>query len=597
MKRFRQYLPLPLHISLPLSVLVCCMVFIVVNTLVLLHLGDNKELRDQALLGGKQVARLARVAGRASLEKMDQLNSHLEILATYSRVKWAGVCDERGVLVACTDQSKVGMTLSDAEGPLAGAVVAKTLHTGSPHKDRVSSIGLVMTYPVTAQGPDSKPMRVAVLERDMRDVLAGQRENTIWEAGASAAVLLVLCAAFWWWLRNFLRKRMDRVLDLIRNRQDHLTPVGVLPGADEFSRLSAALQEQEALFRQIVDNINEVVWVLDGNRQVIYVSPAYERVWGHDRDTSVKGNPLWNQYIPQEHLQKLKVLFETLYSDGKAVHFEYPIIRNGGERGWIEASAFPVMAPEGGIHRVVGISRDVTDRKALEEQFLNISEQERRRLGHDLHDDACQRLASLKMRCEVLVASLRNEHSASLPLAQELKTQLTGTSALLRDIARGLSPVEMDGEGLMLALRKLADLAETIYEVPCFFECEHTVLVSNTDAANHIYRIAQEFINNAARHGHPTRIDMTLETDWESVSLTVTNDGVPFKEPENAPGMGLKIIRYRANAIGAFVSIRPRNHSEGGTIAECIVSQNVCNPDDGRVAEAMRAAVSRDVAL
>jgi signal transduction histidine kinase len=174
---------------------------------------------------------------------------------------------------------------------------------------------------------------------------------------------------------------------------------------------------------------------------------------------------------------------------------------------------------------------------------------------------------------------------------------LTGTSALLRDIARGLSPVEMDGEGLMLALRKLADLAETIYEVPCFFECEHTVLVSNTDAANHIYRIAQEFINNAARHGHPTRIDMTLETDWESVSLTVTNDGVPFKEPENAPGMGLKIIRYRANAIGAFVSIRPRNHSEGGTIAECIVSQNVCNPDDGKVAEAMRAAVSRDVAL
>ncbi|WP_075087530.1 PAS domain-containing sensor histidine kinase [Verrucomicrobium spinosum] len=395
-----------------------------------------------------------------------------------------------------------------------------------------------MTYPVTAHSPDAKQMRVAVLERDMRDVLAGQRENTIWEAGASAGVLLVVCAVFWWWLRNFLRKRMDRVLDLIRNRQDSLTPVSVLPGADEFSRLSAALQEQEALFRQIVDNINEVVWVLDGNRQVIYVSPAYERVWGRERDGTVKGNPLWNQYIPQEHLQKLKVLFETLYSDGKAVHFEYPIIRKSGERGWIEASAFPVMAPGGGIHRVVGISRDVTDRKALEEQFLNISEQERRRLGHDLHDDACQRLASLKMRCEVLVASLRNEHSSSLPLAQELKTQLTGTSALLRDIARGLSPVEMDGEGLMLALRKLADLAETIYEVPCFFECEHTVLVSNTDAANHIYRIAQEFINNAARHGHPTRIDMTLETDWESVSLTVTNDGVPFTEPENAPGMG-----------------------------------------------------------
>lgn len=138
MKRFREYLPLPLHISLPLSVLVCCMVFIVVNTLVLLHLGDNKELRDQALLGGKQVARLAKVASRASLEKKDQLNSHLEILASYSRVKWAGVCDERGVLVACTDESMAGKTVSDAEGPAAGAVVIKTLNTGSPHKDRIS---------------------------------------------------------------------------------------------------------------------------------------------------------------------------------------------------------------------------------------------------------------------------------------------------------------------------------------------------------------------------------------------------------------------------------------------------------------------------
>ncbi|HSJ03854.1 MAG: PAS domain S-box protein [Verrucomicrobium sp.] len=591
MKSLRKYLPLPLHASLPLSVLICCLIFIAVNTSVLLKLGDSKELKDQALLGGKQVARLARVAARAEPEKSQQLNSHLEILSSYSRVKWAGICDGAGKFVACTNASWVGQTVKQVTTEGAGNLVARTLDSREPHKERVSSTALVMTYPVN---PDLESIsyRVAILERDMLDVLAGQRQNTIWEAGASAIALLVICALYWWWLQRFLRNRMNMVLDLIRSRHHSIGPVDILPGADEFSRLSAALHEQEALFRQIVDNINEVVWVLDGNRQVIYISPAYERVWGRDREGTVRGNPLWNQFIPQEHLQKLKVLFETLYSEGKPVHFEYPVIRKDGERGWIEASALPVRSPSGQIHRVVGISRDVTDRKMLEEQFLQISEQERQRLGHDLHDDACQRLASLKMRCEVLVASLRTEQSPSLPLAQELKSQLSGTSALLRDIARGLSPVEMDGEGLMLALRKLVGLAETIYEVPCFFECEQTVLVSNTDAANHIYRIAQEFINNAARHGHPSRIDMVMETDWESVSLTVTNDGVPFKEPTGeSSGMGLKIIRYRANAIGAFVSIRPRNHPDGGTIAECIVSQNVCNPEEGKPGGALKSAV------
>jgi signal transduction histidine kinase len=243
----------------------------------------------------------------------------------------------------------------------------------------------------------------------------------------------------------------------------------------------------------------------------------------------------------------------------------------------VEVRGCAVRDASGSLERIVGITRDITEEKALQEELVNVSDQERHSLGHDLHDDACQRLAAMKMKCEALALRLEEQHSPGAGMARELTHELSEISSLLRNVARGLAPVDVEGEGLVPALDKLVLMQESIHEVPCFFHADENVVVENEVAATHLYRIAQEFISNAARHGKPERIDVKLETLPDEVRLTVTNDGRPFlKRAREYAGMGLKIIRYRASAIGASVEIRPRTDGITGTVAECVVPLEIC---------------------
>ena len=183
----------------------------------------------------------------------------------------------------------------------------------------------------------------------------------------------------------------------------------------------------------------------------------------------------------------------------------------------------------------------------------------------------------MKLKCGLLTQRLEREGSPHQAMARELTSQMGETSTLLRNIARGLAPVEVVGEGLMFALRKLVLTQEAIFEVPCFLIDQGTVIVSNRMVATHLYRIAQEFINNAARHGKPERIEVHLEALTDRVRLCVLNDGLPFQKPIAAHGgMGLKIVYYRARAIGATLSIRARSDGTPGTVAECVVPQDIC---------------------
>lgn len=183
----------------------------------------------------------------------------------------------------------------------------------------------------------------------------------------------------------------------------------------------------------------------------------------------------------------------------------------------------------------------------------------------------------MKLKGEALVARLQRDQSPHSALAADLTAQIASMSALLRNIARGLAPVEVEGDGLVLALRKLVEIQEAIHEVPCFFIEEQPVVVSNKIVATHLYRIVQELITNAARHGAPGRIEVRVSSLHDHIRLVVLNDGNPFRDPPlDHNGMGLKIIRHRASAIGATINIRERTDGTPGTIAECLVPNDLC---------------------
>jgi two-component system, chemotaxis family, CheB/CheR fusion protein len=207
------------------------------------------------------------------------------------------------------------------------------------------------------------------------------------------------------------------------------------------------------------------------------------------------------------------------------------------------------------------------ERRKLEEELLSISSNEQRRIGQDLHDGLCQHLAGVEFKTAALAKQLAHDpmkggHAASIV-------------ELIRDgarqawmLARGLSPVTLESHGLMSALRELTANSGELFQIACRFDCPRPVLVPNNAVATHLYRIAQEAITNAVKHGHARSIVVTLRRTRSSMTLAVADNGSGLpRDVRTVQGMGLRIMQYRAETIGASLSFERANRR--GTIVLC----------------------------
>ena len=197
------------------------------------------------------------------------------------------------------------------------------------------------------------------------------------------------------------------------------------------------------------------------------------------------------------------------------------------------------------------------DRKHLESEILEISEREQRRIGQDLHDGLSQRLRGIAYLSHVLAAELGQE---SLPGAKDARriTQLLGKAILeAHGLARGLFPISLEADGLMTALKELASNIKGIYKISCRLVCPKSVFIADQSVAINLFRIAQEAVQNAIKHGKATRIEIRLAQKGDSVELVVRDNGRGLpKHFEKCRGMGLKIMDYRASMIGAELQVR-----------------------------------------
>jgi signal transduction histidine kinase len=205
----------------------------------------------------------------------------------------------------------------------------------------------------------------------------------------------------------------------------------------------------------------------------------------------------------------------------------------------------------------------------LEREIINISEREQRRMGHDLHDGLCQYFAAVgcaaaSLRSDLVTAGMPAEAAA----AQELTVLLEQGVVQIRDLAGGLVAIQMDEAGLAEALEQLAASVSRLQSVSCVFRKDGGVIAQSGSGATHLYRIAQEAIHNAIRHGGARNIDVLVTTMDNSATLSVTDDGVGISKSNRGPnGMGLKIMSYRARLVGGELTIT--GPSTGGTIVSC----------------------------
>lgn len=218
------------------------------------------------------------------------------------------------------------------------------------------------------------------------------------------------------------------------------------------------------------------------------------------------------------------------------------------------------------------LQQEVKDRKRLEKELLSIVEQERQRIGQELHDSIGQQLTGIAFMMEVLGEKLSDKSLVEqMSYAEKINSRVSKATEQTRNLAKGLHPIDLDKNGLVSAIQELASNTEQLFDVSCTLKCENAVSINDVSVAMNLYRIAQEAITNAIKHGHAKNIRIGLFAVHSYLTLTVENDGLDFPAGTNhGDGMGLRIMRYRAEVINC--SLEVRKGANGGTIVTCDLS-------------------------
>jgi signal transduction histidine kinase len=229
--------------------------------------------------------------------------------------------------------------------------------------------------------------------------------------------------------------------------------------------------------------------------------------------------------------------------------------------------------------RTAALTKEIRERARLEKELLEISERGQRKIGHDLHDSLGQHLTATAFASQVLTEQLENKSLPESASAKNLVKLVEEAILLTRTFARGLNPVEVEPEGLMDGFQELARNTSERFKVSCEFECREPVLLHDTASSTHLYRIAQEAITNAIKHGKAKNINIGLENADGIITLTVIDNGIGLAENAHAgQGMGLRIMAYRANMIGATFNIE-RLPQSGTRVICTLPSGSVIDPE------------------
>lgn len=200
---------------------------------------------------------------------------------------------------------------------------------------------------------------------------------------------------------------------------------------------------------------------------------------------------------------------------------------------------------------------EIARRHRLQRELIEISEAERRRFGRELHDDLGQKLAAARFMLERLGTALRGESRAREVADQhiaQIGTCMSELASQARHLARGLNPIGLENRGIFAALEQLCEKVQQCTGVDCIFECAEQFDVTNRELATHLYRIAQEAVNNATKHAAGSLIKVRLGLVGSTISLAVADDGSGIAS-RTSGSMGMQIMRYRSDMVGARMRI------------------------------------------
>ena len=348
--------------------------------------------------------------------------------------------------------------------------------------------------------------------------------------------------------------------------------------------------------------------VVGPDGRTVQINRAWNKMWGLDI-AEVQGRPIFEM--------KDTTAEEVLSHLPRALTGEtitLPPLRCVPQRGeyagrelWTRSIIYPVKHADGAICEVVLIHEDITERKRAEEalrrahdelemrvkertadladayaelqqaveertrlehELLDITEKERQRLGLDLHDDLGQRLTGIALMMKALEVKLDKKHLPEAADAKKLHALVDQAINHAHGLAHDLAGLDSQEEDMALALRALTDRAREMFSISCRFRRTGDVPSLPGNTVRQLYKIAQEAVTNAIKHGKANEVHIALNNSGEHLVMKIKNNGFPFPDlKDQSPGMGLRIMRYRANVVGASLDVRA--NGDNGTVVTC----------------------------
>jgi PAS domain S-box-containing protein len=357
-------------------------------------------------------------------------------------------------------------------------------------------------------------------------------------------------------------------------RDDQGHPQSILQVASDVTPHRRALQKVQAewhRFASVLGMLPGYVVMKDADCNIKFANRKYYDLFGTPND-----KPSWRLQVNRSREQEMGLIARTLEQqisqaweeslrDGRTYHVSIC--------PFVDTDATPVVL-EMGI--------DITQRKEVERQIAQISEQQRRAIGKDLHESVGQKLTGLRFLFQALVDRVRDQLPDEASLADQAQQVLQEAIGQIRATARGLDPVGLEGDSIADVLDRLARETQQLHDVRISVDCDAELDLSPCQALQ-FYRIAQEAVSNATRHGKASHISLSILRRQDGIMLSIVDDGVGLGPQATAPdGFGLKIMRHRAAVMNASLQVQPGN--TGGTTVSCFLPLGSDGERDGRKA-------------
>lgn len=296
-------------------------------------------------------------------------------------------------------------------------------------------------------------------------------------------------------------------------------------------------------------------WTIDVATRQCACDERHGLLYGRASVPTVHSIEEWLAYLhPDDRGRMVAAMNRAMRGEDTVLSAEYRIVWADGSQHWLMARGRVFLDEHGRPVSIAGVEQDVDERKTLEREVLHIADMEQRRIGQELHDDVQQRLTGLGLMAENLSEHLARTSAPEHEMSVRVARGIGDVSERINRLSRGLVPLDLNGEGLRVALGGLAQVTSDTGSLRCTFRCDGESEIHDGFVATHLHRIAQEAVTNAIRHSGASRISITLADTGDFTVLKVADNGRGIGAG-NGAGRGLNIMAYRASLIGASLKV------------------------------------------